>query len=59
MPKQLPFSILRLIMSKPRQKLLKELEDLGIDKWVALELVRASHPKAIKKWIALIRKNRK
>jgi hypothetical protein len=59
MPKQLPFSILRLIMSKPRQKLLKELEDLGIDKWVALELVRASHPKAVKKWIARIKKSRR
>ena len=48
-------------LSASQEKLVRKLETLDINRAVAEELVRASHPKAIKKWIAAVSKmgNRK
>ena len=40
--------------TKSQEKLIKKLENLDINREVAEELVRASHSKAIKNWIALM-----
>ncbi|MCD5401684.1 hypothetical protein LR013_03740, partial [candidate division NPL-UPA2 bacterium] len=40
--------------TKSQEKLIRKLETLDINREVAEELVRASHPKAIKNWIALM-----
>jgi hypothetical protein len=59
MPKQLSLLNLKPDLAKPQKKLVEELETFGVSRQVSKELVRASHLRAIKKWIALIKKNRK
>ena len=41
-------------LTRSQEKLIKKLENLEVSRGVAEELVRASHPKAIKNWIALM-----
>jgi hypothetical protein len=40
------------VLTKAQERLVSRLEDLDIDGAVAREIVRDSHPAAIKKWIA-------
>jgi hypothetical protein len=44
----------KTIFTKSQEGLIKMLEDLKISRGVAQELVRASHPKAIRSWITLM-----
>lgn len=54
--KQLKPAILvpRPALSKSQEQLIRKLETLDVNRGVAEALVRASHPKAIKNWIALM-----
>ena len=40
------------ILTKAQERWVRRLEDLDIDRAVASEIVRGSHPSAIRKWIA-------
>jgi len=40
------------ILTKAQERWVRRLEDLDIDRAVASEIVRESHPRAIKRWIA-------
>jgi len=39
-------------LTKAQERWVNRLEDLDIDRAVASEIVRGSHPSAIRKWIA-------
>ena len=40
------------VLTKAQERWVRRLEDLDIDRAVASEIVRGSHPSAIRKWIA-------
>lgn len=40
------------VLTKAQERWVRRLEDLDIDRVVASEIVRSSHPSAIKRWIA-------